>query len=180
MACILHLIHCNDKHSKTKQHQTMKRSIPATKTLAFILMLLVGFNNQLSAKSPNPFKPEHPAYLHALSNLRAARWCLEHRPGNWEQTMDEREAVRRIDAAIGEIKKAAIDDGKNIEDHPGVEERRDHGGRLHLAMDFLKKAHEDVNKEEDNGFARGLKARALEHIDGAMRATEKAIAGGRF
>ena len=26
----------------------------------------------------------HPAYLHALTDLRAARWNLEHRPGDAE------------------------------------------------------------------------------------------------
>src|SRR6201994_4391857 len=74
---------------------------------------------------------EHPYYLHALSDLRAARWMIQHRPGNWAQTVDEIEAVRRIDAAIGEIKKASIEDGKNLEDHPRVDEAPDHAGRLH-------------------------------------------------
>jgi len=158
----------------------MKTTISTAKAVALLLVLVVGISTQLSAKKASPFKPEHPAYLHALSNLRAARWCLEHRPGNWAQTNDEMEAVKRIDAAIGEIKKAAIDDGKNLQDHPAVEERKDHGGRLHLALDFLRKAHEDVNKEEDNGFAHGLKARAIEHIDGAIHATERAISAGKF
>src|SRR5271168_378792 len=87
---------------------------------------------------------DHPYYLHALSDLRAARWMIEHRPGNWARTTDEVEAVRQIDAAIGEIKKASIEDGKNIEDHPPVDERNDHDGRLHEAVDFLKKARQDV------------------------------------
>ena len=43
---------------------------------------------------------------------------IEHRPGNWAQQNDEVEAVHHIDAAIGEIKKASIDDGKNLADHP--------------------------------------------------------------
>jgi hypothetical protein len=56
----------------------------------------------------------HPAYLHSLSDLRAARWMIEHRPGGWDRTLDETEAVRQIDAAINEIRKSAGDDGKNI------------------------------------------------------------------
>src|SRR6201996_8176996 len=75
----------------------------------------------------------HPYYLHALSDLRAARWMIEHRPGNWAQTQDEIEAVHRIDAAIGEIKKASIEDGKDLADHPHVDERPDRSGRLHAA-----------------------------------------------
>ena len=145
-----------------------------------LLILVLGVGTQLNANAANPFKPEHPAYLHALSNLRAARWLIEHRPGNWQQTADEMEAVKRIDRAIDEIKKAAIEDGKNLEDHPGVEDRHEHGGRLRLALDYLRKAHEDVNKEEDNDFAHGLKRRALEHIDGAKVAVERAINAGKF
>src|ERR1700748_3256030 len=117
----------------------------------------------------------HPYYLHALSDLRAARWMIEHRPGNWAQTQDEIEAVHRIDMAIGEIKKASIEDGKNIEDHPHVDERPDHFGRLHAALDYLRKARQDISHDEDNRFAQGLQARAYGHIDGAINAVKKAI-----
>jgi hypothetical protein len=118
---------------------------------------------------------DHPYYLHALSDLRAARWMIQHRPGNWAQTVDEVEAVRRIDAAIGEIRKAAIEDGKNLEDHPPVDERNDHDGRLHVALDYLRKARQDISHDEDNRFAQGLQARAYGHIDGAINAVKKAI-----
>jgi hypothetical protein len=118
---------------------------------------------------------EHPYYLHALSDLRAARWMIEHRPGDWQKTDDEVAAVKRIDKAINEIKKASIDDGKDINDHPKLDERPDHMGRLHEAVDFLKKASEDVNQEEDNAFADGLKDRSLKHISEAIRFTERAI-----
>jgi hypothetical protein len=117
----------------------------------------------------------HPYYLHALSDLRAARWMIEHRPGNWVQTQDEIEAVRRIDRAIGEIRKASIEDGKNPEDHPPVDELSDHAGRLHKALDFLRKARQDISHDEDNVFAQGLQARAYGHIDGAIGAVKRAI-----
>ena len=89
----------------------MKRMILSGKSALLLLVLIVGMGNQLNAK-PNSFQPQHPAYLHALSNLRAARWLIEHRPGNWQQTQDEVEAVRRIDAAIGEIKKPRLKTAK--------------------------------------------------------------------
>ena len=151
----------------------MKSSIIQSKTIILLLLLVVGFGSQVSAK--NSFKAEHPAYLHALSNLRAARWMIEHRPGDWKQTQDEIIAVQQIDAAIAEIKKAAIEDGKNLQDHPAVEEKPEHIGRLRMAVDYLMKAREEINREEDNGFAQGLKARALSHINGALRATEVAV-----
>jgi|SRR5450432_2017082 len=118
---------------------------------------------------------EHPYYLHALSDLRAARWMIEHRPGNWERTVDEIEAVNQIDAAIGEIKKAAIEDGKNIEDHPRADENPDHIGRLHDAVEYLRKARNDISKDEDNQFAQGLQARSYMHIDAALQAVKRAI-----
>ena len=37
----------------------------------------------------NVMAQEHPHYLHALSDLRAARWEIEHRPGNWTLSIDE-------------------------------------------------------------------------------------------
>lgn len=120
-------------------------------------------------------RADHPYYLHALSDLRAARWMIEHRPGNWEQTTDEMEAVHQIDAAIGEIKKAAIDDGKNLEDHPPVDEANEHNGRLHVSVDFLRKARQDISHDEDNIFAEGLQARAYNHIDAAISAVKRAI-----
>jgi hypothetical protein len=118
---------------------------------------------------------EHPYYLHALSDLRAARWMIEHRPGNWQQTVDEMEAVRQIDAAINEIKRAAIDDGKNLEDHPSVDERNEHDGRLHVSVDFLRKARQDIGHDEDNRFAQGLQERAYLHIDAAISSVKKAL-----
>jgi hypothetical protein len=121
------------------------------------------------AQAPPP--AAHPAYLHALSDLRAARWMIEHRPGDWAQTQDEVEAVRQIDAGINDIKKAAFDDGKNLNDHPPVDTHPDNRGRIHEALRFLNKARADIAHEEDNGYANGLRDRAVGHIDAAIHAT---------
>jgi predicted RNase H-like HicB family nuclease len=121
---------------------------------------------------------DHPSYLHALSDLRAARWMIDHRPGNWQQTVEERDAVAQIDQAIDLIKKASIDDGKNLNDHPPVDEKPDRAGRLQLAVDFLEKARSDVNQEEDNGFANGLKDQSLRRISEALARTRLAINAG--
>ena len=124
--------------------------------------------------SPPPSAPaRHPAYLHALSDLRASRWLIEHRTGDWAQTADEGEAVRQIDAAINEIKKAAFDDGKNLNDHPPLDEHPDHRGRIHEALQFLRKARGDIAREEDNSYAQGLRNRAIGHIDAAIQAARR-------
>jgi hypothetical protein len=141
---------------------------------AALFLVCSGTTRANAAGGVNAFD-QHPYYLHALSDLRAARWMIEHRPGNWVQTQDEIEAVHRIDAAINEIKKASIEDGKNLEDHPSVDELADHSGRLHKALDFLRKARKDISHDEDNVFAQGLQARAYGHIDGAIGAVKRAI-----
>jgi inorganic triphosphatase YgiF len=134
----------------------------------------------MAVGAPAPAPADHPAYLKALSDLRAARWLIDHRPGNWQQGKDEAAAVGAIDAAISEIKRAAIDDHKDINDHPQVQEIPDRGGRLRKALDLLRATRGDVNQREDDRFAQGLKARALQHVDNAIKATEGAMAAGGF
>ena len=88
---------------------------------------------------------------------------------------DEHEAIDAIDRAIGEIKGAAIDDGKNINDHEPLDAREPRRGRLHKALSALRSAQRDVNQEEDNTYAGGLKARAIHHINEAIHLTEQGI-----
>lgn len=118
---------------------------------------------------------KHPYYLHALSDLRAARWMLEHRPGDAAVSGQEDIGITEIDKAIGEIKRAAIDDGKDVHDHLKVDVPNDHPGRLHKALEVLRKVHSDVGREEDDPMTKGLRNRAVTHIDEAIHATEKAL-----
>ena len=60
-----------------------------------------------------------------------------------------------------------------MNDHP-KDEINEHKARIVKAEEYLKKAEEDVNKEEDNNFAQGLKHRAAEHIKEALRLAHKA------
>jgi len=77
----------------------------------------------------------------------------------------EGRAIREIDYAIKEIKDAAIDDGKDLHDHPPIDNRGLNTDRYHRAIELIDRAHNDVRKDEDNQFAQGLQARALRHID---------------
>ena len=126
----------------------------------------------LAANADLPGK--HPAYLHALSDLRTARWMLEHRPGDAAVSRHEDAAITEIDKAIGEIKHAAIDDGKDLHDHPGTDVA-DRPGRLHKALELLRQVHSDVAREEDDPMTRGLRNRAVGHIDAAIHETERTI-----
>lgn len=125
--------------------------------------------------SAQPVPPrEHPAYLHALTDLRHARAHLQ-RPDGGELREQEKKAIHEIDDAINEIKKASIDDGKDLNDHPPVDAKMDWRGRLHRALELVDKAHHDVTEEEDNTFAQGLQQRAILHIDKAHHHIEEAI-----
>ena len=86
--------------------------------------------------APAPMPAIHPAYLHAISDLRYAR-ALRYRQ-DWRPVMrDQRAAVEEIDHAIGEAKNAAIDDGKNPEDHPPIDRGLGWEGRFRKAMELL-------------------------------------------
>jgi hypothetical protein len=139
----------------------------------FAMLTALLFVPAYVSATPGPGR-DHPAYLHALTDLRAARANLQ-RPDGGELREQEKKAVHEIDDAIGEIKKAAIEDGKDLNDHPPVDAHLEWGGRLHRALELLDKAHNDIAHEEDNGFAQGLQQRALDHIDKAHHHVKEAI-----
>lgn len=120
-------------------------------------------------------KGNHPYYLHALTDLRFARANLDKlTPSDY---IDNREvqAIAEIDAAIREIKRASIDDGKNLQDHPAIDVHLQKVGRYRKALEVLDKARQDVRFDEDNNFANGLKWRALKHIAEAQRLVREII-----
>lgn len=124
-----------------------------------------------SARADN----DHPAYLHALQDLRYARALLYRLTPNGGVDDLESHAIGEIDAAIREIKQASIDDGKDLDDHPPIDTRLRRTDRYRQAIQLLHKAHSDVKRDEDNGFARGLQGRALFHIDEADRTVDRIL-----
>src|SRR3569832_28578 len=123
----------------------------------------------------SPAPQAHPAYLHALTDLRHARALLE-RPAKADVKFDENVAIREIDAAINEIKQAAIDDGKPLTDHPPVDAHGGYRDRLRMSEELLHKAAADIDQREDNGWAKGLRGRANGHIRNAENAVHEAMA----
>jgi tetratricopeptide (TPR) repeat protein len=117
----------------------------------------------------------HPAYLHALADLRHARAHLENLAPTHHMDKEEEHAINEIDQAIDEIKRAAIDDGKNLNDHPPIDAGMDRMGRFRRAQELLDKAHNDIAREEDDSSVRGLRDRALHHIDEAHHIVDKLI-----
>ncbi|MEO7034298.1 MAG: hypothetical protein ABI548_10415 [Polyangiaceae bacterium] len=118
---------------------------------------------------------EHPAFLHALSDLRLARANLQRTASDTQAKWDERHATSDIDAAIKKIKEAAYDDGKNLSDHPSVDAALNRPGHLHHALEALDAARRDVAEEEDDAFVQKLKIRALKDIDSAVERTQRGL-----
>jgi hypothetical protein len=122
------------------------------------------------AQVPGP----HPAYLHALSDLRMARAYLSEGWGYEAVRRDDDHAVEQIDAAIHDIKQAAIDDGKNLNDHPTIDAHLGWHDRFARANELLARAHHDLDHAEDVPEARGLRDRAIGHIDEAHNTVDHA------
>jgi hypothetical protein len=115
----------------------------------------------------------HPAYIHALGDLRNARWYLYHQAGDAKVYEGEDVAISEVDKAIARIKAAAIDDGKNINDHVS-DSIPDKGSRLLKAIEYTDKAKADVKGEEDNPQVHALRSEALSHIEAAHDAAVRA------
>jgi len=116
----------------------------------------------------------HPAYLHALSDLRAARHYLND-SWAWDPVRhDDDLAIREIDRAIAQIKQAAIDDGKGLNDPYPIDTRLSPHDRFRKANELLWAAHNDLSRAEDVPEARGLRDRAIGHVDTAHQIVDKA------
>ena len=117
----------------------------------------------------------HPGYLHALSDLREARWLIEHRPGDRAVNGHEQLAIHKIDDGISDLKHAALVDNKDLADHPPVDVPLDRTGVLRQVLNLLRRAREDVNHEEDNPTAHAYKDGAIRHIEEATSNVKAAI-----
>jgi hypothetical protein len=122
----------------------------------------------------------HPAYLHALSDLRAARHYLND-GWAWDPVRhDDNAAIREIDAAINEIKKASIDDGKGLNDPFTIDTHLSPHDRFRKANELLWSAHNDLSKAEDVPESRGLRNRAIGHVDQAHQIVDAAERTARW
>ena len=116
----------------------------------------------------------HPAYLHALSDLRAARHYLNDSWAWAPVRHDDDAAIREIDAAINEIKRASIDDGKGLNDPFHIDTHLSPHDRFRKANELLWSAHNDLSRAEDVPSSRGLRDRAIGHVDRAHQIVDNA------
>jgi len=154
----------------------VRKSVFRSVSNTVAIILLCSVLCPTAARSDTPGR--HPGYMHSISDLRAAKWLLE-RPDAHNVVKDEQQAVREIDACLHDLTEAAWIDGKNAQYNPPTDEGLDHPGRLHKSLELLKKAHSDMDKEEDDPAAQGFQARAIKHVDRAIGYTRRAI-GDKF
>lgn len=141
------------------------------RTSHVVLLSLLSLPVGVFAQAPG----RHPGYDHALSDLRYARALLEHGPQWGRVARDDERAVAEIDRAIQEVRRAAWEDGRNPNAHPPVDAHWLPDERLRRAQDLLSRARHDLDHEEDNPAARGLRERAWMHIDEAQHAVAHAL-----
>jgi hypothetical protein len=126
------------------------------------------------APPPPPQRGPHPRYLNAISDLRYAR-ALLFRP-DWRPVMrDQQAAVGEIDRAIGEARRAAIDDGRNPDDHPPIDRGLGWEGRFRKAMELLNSAEGDLSIVESNGAATPWRNAALANVRNAKTFVGRAM-----
>jgi hypothetical protein len=118
---------------------------------------------------------KHPEFLHALSDLRAARGYLDKVTPNEAVDSDTASAIREIDSAINGMKQASIDDGKDLHDHPAIDAHLEKSGRLHTAKQLLEKAYQDVKGPESDPQAAELQKKIWGHINAAHKYVDAAI-----
>jgi len=122
----------------------------------------------------------HPHYIHALSDLRAAQWQIDHRrPEDGEVREDELVASDEVALAVRSAAAAAANDGKDLAFNPPPDAPPGYGGRLRAAIELLRAARADLSLPEDDPAARGHQRMALLRVDAAMHAADRAVNAAR-
>ncbi|BAY61122.1 hypothetical protein NIES22_11830 [Calothrix brevissima NIES-22] len=114
---------------------------------------------------------QHPAYLHARSDLRKAELLLQQR----DETNVEQEtklAYQQVHLAIQEIDKAAVLDKKDLQDNPNVDTSVKHLDKFRAIYKLLRSAEKDISEQEDTNASRSWRNRAKANIEQAKHYVE--------
>ena len=121
----------------------------------------------------------HPRYLRARSDLRAAQFFLRVREEP-NVTPNLVAADREVEAAIREIDRAAVLDGRDLVDRQPIDTSLARKDRFSKIVDLLRSARADIEHEEDNPRAREWRNRAFQHIDESLNAVHRAAVDARI
>ena len=144
--------------------------------LAAAMVLPLFVSRQAFADEPG----RHPHYIHALSDLRAAQWQIDHRrPEDGEVREDEQVASDEVAIAIRAVAAAAYREGNDLSFQPPPDAPMAYDGRLHAAIDLLRAARNDLAMSEDDPVARGQQRSALLRVDAALHAAQRTVGAVR-
>ena len=141
----------------------MSYRYPRLLPIAFSGFALVALGAPLAGFAQTPAAAGHPHYTQALIDLRLARALLMV-PDDTPAKKFATTAVGDIDQAMAEIKRASIDDGKSLDDHPPIDANVSHRDRLHEIQALVESADRDLKAEEDDKAALGWRARAVKDV----------------
>jgi hypothetical protein len=121
----------------------------------------------------------HPRYLRARTDLRTAQLFARVREEP-NVTRNLEAAAVEIEAAIGEIDRAAVLDRKDLLDRPPIDANLARKDRFRKIIDLLRSARADIEGEEDNPRAREWRRVAFKHIDDALDFVHRAATDARL
>ncbi len=160
----------SQKQSKPKSKKGTT-TMPRLKPLSVAAFALLTFLFMAPATQAHA---QYPMYLHAISDLRSARWYLQQDTRREFVGLREH-AIDEMSRAINDMKQAAIDDGKNPWRTPPPQSGGNMGAPIHSALRLVIEARNDVGRGSDAPGNRGLQMRSLRHIDEAHRALNEIL-----
>ncbi|MCW3099293.1 MAG: hypothetical protein JWL77_4911 [Chthonomonadaceae bacterium] len=122
---------------------------------------------------------DHPHYRQALADLRTARAYLRG-DGNDNIGVDQKTALDEVGQAIGEIRRASIDDGRGTDYRPEIDTSLDRRARLQKAVDLITSARRALGFSEDDRAGLGWRKNAQRDLGDALTAAQRAMRGGRY
>lgn len=119
---------------------------------------------------------EHPAYLHALTDLKRAETVIKARGGSSAMGQHEKYAIENINGAQYGIYQVAPEEQKNVDVLVAADvDPALKAGKLHDALAYLKKAKSDLSEAESDKSYLGIRQRILGAVDGAIYQVDAAI-----
>ena len=142
--------------------------------LKSLMPVICGLVAVTAFSTATPASAQVPAYLTALSNLRAARAYIQ---------MDNRPTFRvhmkiasdEITGAITDLKQAVKLEGSNPYQTPPPQSGGDPNGPIHEALRLLHDAHSNIEHEADPPGFPGLQARSMKHIEAARHELQQIV-----
>jgi len=125
---------------------------------------------------------DHPHYRQALADLRTARAYLRSDRGDNDTNVnaDQRDAMERINHAIGEIRRASIDDGRAADYRPDIDTSLNRRERLQKAADLITAAKRALGYSEDDRVSLGWRKNAQSDLTDALSSTRRAMRDRRW